>query len=258
MNLVLLGPPGAGKGTQAAPLTEQYHVPKISTGEMLREVAQRGGEAGRRIAELIDHGRLVPDQRVVELVRERLSQPDTQAGFLLDGFPRTVAQAEALDHLLRGDGRQLTAVLDLEVDEDELIRRLSGRRVCPRCGANYHLVLHPPREPGRCDLDGTPLEQRPDDRPEAIRERLRLYRQRTRPVLEYYRAGGLLWPIEGNQAMAEVALRIQRVLEEAGARKGRAGGQRDAGISDAGLVGERPAATSSVPGEVPGPTSDRS
>jgi len=251
MNLVLLGPPGGGKSTQAALLTEQYHIPQISTGEMLREAAQRGGENSRRISELIDHGRMVPDEWVVELVRERLSQPDTAGGFLLDGFPRTVAQAEALDRLLQASGRQLTAVLNLEVGEDELIRRLAGRRVCPSCGANYHLVTHPPREPGRCDLDGAALEQRPDDRPEAIRERLALYRQRTRPVLEYYRAGGLLWTIEGDGPMAEVARRIQRALKEAGAQHGRAGAPQGRVRGEQGPVNESPGASD------PGPSTDR-
>jgi adenylate kinase len=258
MNLVLLGPAGAGKGTQAALLAEQYQIPKISTGEMLREVAQHGGEAGRRIAELIDHGSMVPDEVVVDLVRERLGQSDTKGGFVLDGFPRTVGQAEALDQILRESGRKLTAVLNLEVGEDELIRRLSGRRVCPVCGASYHLVSHPPRVPGRCDVEGAPLEQRPDDRPEAIRERLKLYRERTRPVLEYYRARGLLWPIEGDQAMAEVAERIRRVLEEARARDRRGGAPHVPALGDAGALGERPAATRPAPGDVPEPTSDRS
>jgi adenylate kinase len=251
MNLVLLGPPGGGKSTQAALLTEQYPIPQISTGEMLREAAQRGGEHSRRISELIDHGRMVPDEWVVELVRQRLSQPDTTGGFLLDGFPRTVAQAEALDRLLQARGRHLTAVLNLEVGEDELIRRLAGRRVCPSCGTNYHLVAHPPREPGRCDLDGAPLEQRPDDRPEVIRERLGLYRQRTRPVLKYYRAGGLLRTIEGNGAMAEVARRIQRVLEEASAPHGRAGAAQGQGRGEQGPVSDSPDASD------PGPSSDR-
>jgi adenylate kinase len=258
MNLVLLGPAGAGKGTQAALLAEQYQIPKISTGEMLREVAQRGGEAGRRIAELIDHGSMVPDEMVVDLVRKRLGQSDTKGGFVLDGFPRTVGQAEALDLILRESGRELTAALNLEVGEDELIRRLSGRRVCPVCGASYHLVSHPPREPGRCDVEGAPLEQRPDDRPEAIRERLKLYRQRTGPVLEYYRARGLLWPIEGDQAMAEVAGRIRRVLDEARAQDRMGGAPRGPAPGDARVLGERPATAPDAPGDVPEPTSDRS
>jgi adenylate kinase len=214
MNLVLLGPPGAGKGTQAACLTQQYHIPKIATGEMLRGLAQRGDEEGRRIAALIDRGQMVPDETVQALVWERLRRPDAEAGFLLDGFPRTVNQAEALERFLREDRRELTAALDLEVSEEELIRRLSGRRVCTRCEASYHLVSHPPRVPGRCDRDGAPLEQRPDDYPEAIRVRLRLYHQRTEPVLDYYRARGLLRRIEGERTMGEVTQQILRVLDE--------------------------------------------
>jgi adenylate kinase len=258
MNLVLLGPPGAGKGTQAALLTEQYRIPKISTGEMLREVAQRGGEAGRRIAALIDQGCLVPDETVLQLVRDRLGQPDTRAGFLLDGFPRTVAQAEALERFLRETGRELTAVLDLEVGEDELIRRLSGRRVCPVCGTSYHLVSHPPRVPGRCDLDGTPLEQRPDDRPEAIRERLKIYRQRTRPVLDFYRSSGLLRTVEGDQAMEDVAGRIRRILEEAGAQPTAARVREGVLRADGGLLGEKSAARKGASDDPPEPTADRS
>jgi adenylate kinase len=258
MNLVLMGPPGAGKGTQAAFLAGQYQIPKISTGEILRVVAQRGGEAGQRIAELIDHGSMVPDGTIVDLVRERLAQPDTQTGFVLDGFPRTLGQAEALDQILAESGRQLTAVLNLDVGEEELIRRLSGRRVCPVCGASYHLVSHPPREPGRCDVEGALLEQRPDDRPDAIRERLKLYRQRTRPVLEYYHAGGLLWLIEGDQAMTEVAGRIQRVLDEARAQSRVATAPHVARPGSAAVTGLRPSADPSVPGDVPEPGSDRS
>ena len=213
MNLVLLGPPGAGKGTQAALLAQQYRIPKISTGEMLRELAQRGGEEGLRIAALIDRGQMVPDGTVQELVWDRLSQPDAAAGFLLDGFPRTVSQAEALDRFLAERGRTLTAVLDLVVPEEELIRRLSGRRICPRCGTSYHVDSHPPLVADRCDQDGALLEQRPDDRPDAIRVRLGLYRQRTEPVLDYYRARGLVRRIEGDRTMAEVTAQIQRVLE---------------------------------------------
>src|SRR5205807_88838 len=153
---------------------QQFAIPKISTGEMLRERAQRGGAEGERIAALIDRGEMVPDAMVQALVWERLRRPDAEAGFVLDGFPRTVSEAEALEGFLRGSGRELTAVLDLEVPEEEIIRRLSGRRVCAQCGASYHLVSQPPRVPGQCDRDGASLAQRPDDQPEAIRVRLRL------------------------------------------------------------------------------------
>jgi adenylate kinase len=214
MNLVLLGPPGAGKGTQAVSLTEFWGIPKISSGDMLREVAACGGENGRRVADLINHGQMVPDELIEELVWQRLEQPDAQAGFILDGFPRTVAQAEALEQFLRRRGRPLAAVIDLEVDESELVRRLSGRRVCPRCGLSYHVETRPPREPGRCDCDGKALEQRADDEPAAIRERLRLYHQRTEPVIEFYRQRQLLRPVGGNRPVAEVTREITRMLEE--------------------------------------------
>jgi adenylate kinase len=213
MNLVLLGPPGAGKGTQAALLTEEWGIPRISSGEILREVAQRAGETGRRVAALIDQGHMVPDELIQSLIWERLEQPDAQAGFILDGFPRTVAQAEALDRFLREHGRALTAVLNLVVDEEELTRRLSGRWVCPVCQRSYHLVSRPPQQDGVCDVEGARLEQRADDRPEAIRERLTLYHQRTEPVLEYYRQRSLLRPIRGEQSMAEVSRQIRDVLE---------------------------------------------
>jgi len=223
MNLVLTGPPGAGKGTQAALLARQYAIPKISTGELLRELAQRGDEEGRQIGSLIDRGQMVPDDTVQALVWEKLRHPDAAGGFLLDGFPRTVNQAEALEQFLRESGRELTAVLDLQVPEEELIRRLSGRRICPQCGASYHLDSHPPRVPDRCDRDGDQLEQRPDDQPDAIRVRLRLYRERTEPVLDYYRTRGLLQPIEGDRTMPEVTEQIRRVLEERPARGGLSG-----------------------------------
>jgi adenylate kinase len=221
MNLVLLGPPGAGKGTQAARIAEQYHIPQISTGEILREVAQQPDGLGARVGEYINHGLMVPDEIILDLVWRRLAQSDAQAGFVLDGFPRTMAQAEALDRSLSsrvtaespGSGT-LDAVLDLEVDEEELIRRLSGRRVCPKCGASYHLVSKPPRVDQRCDRDGATLEQRKDDQPEAIRERLKLYHQRTEPVLDYYRAKGLLHRVEGDREMGQVARQIAQILEQ--------------------------------------------
>jgi adenylate kinase len=186
---------------------------------MLRDVAQRGGELGRRVADLIDRGQMVPDELIQELIWDRLDRPDAQAGFILDGFPRTVAQAEALDQFLRRSVRALTAAVNLEVPEEELIRRLSGRRVCTRCQRSYHLLYRPPRREGICDFDGAPLEQRADDRPEAIGERLRLYHQRTEPVLDYYRARRLLRPINGVQAMEDVSRQIRQAVEAESARE---------------------------------------
>jgi adenylate kinase len=211
MNLVLLGPPGAGKGTQAARLASLYHVPKISSGEMLRDLSLRS-EEGQQIAALIDRGQMVADVTVQALIWDRLGQPDARSGFLLDGFPRTVAQAEALDEFLRGHGRKLTAAVDLEVPEEELVRRLARRRVCPKCGSSYQADPGAPGELGRCPRDGALLEQRPDDQPEAIRVRLGLYQERTKPVLEYYENRGLLRRIEGDQTMEAVTEQIQREL----------------------------------------------
>ncbi len=212
MNLVLLGPPGAGKGTQAVFMTGQWGIPKISSGDILRSVAQRGGEFGRRVADLIDHGQMVPDELIEEIIWRRLDEPDARTGFVLDGFPRTVAQAEALEHYLKEHGRVLTAVINLEVDEDELVRRLSGRRVCPQCQQIYHIPSRPPREPNRCDIDGSQLEQRADDHPQAIRQRLNLYHQRTEPVLDYYRKTSLLHLIQGDQPVARVTVEIEQAV----------------------------------------------
>jgi adenylate kinase len=186
---------------------------------MLREVVQSGGEPGRKIAALIDRGQMVADETVFELVWERLSRPDTAAGFLLDGFPRTLAQAEALERFMGERGRLVTAVLDLQVGEEELIRRLSGRRVCPMCQATYHIDSQPPRVASRCDFDQTALEQRPDDRPEVIRHRLRLYWQRTAPVLEFYRLHGRLRSIDAGRPIDAVTHEIIDVLERENLRR---------------------------------------
>src|SRR5262249_14119330 len=166
------GPPGAGKGTQGQRIAARCEIPRISTGDMLREAAQRGSMIGLRAKQYIDQGLLVPDSVMIDLVEERLLEPDSRDGFLLDGFPRTEAQPAALDPFLSDEHLRLDVAIDLKVDEEELIRRLSGRRVCPVCQTNYHLLKAPPRVPGRCDKDGTPLMQRDDDRPEPIRQRM--------------------------------------------------------------------------------------
>jgi len=208
MRLVLVGPPGAGKGTQAQYLTERLHIPKVSTGEMLREAVGRGTEVGRQAREYTDQGHLAPDDMILALVDERLSRADAAAGYLLDGFPRTVHQAECFDEWLAAHGQRLDAVVDLQVPDEEIVRRISYRRVCPACHETYHLVNRPPRTEGACDACGAALTQRADDRAEVVRERLRVYHQRTHPVLQYYRGRGLVRAVEGTQSVEAVTAAI--------------------------------------------------
>jgi adenylate kinase len=212
MRVILLGPPGAGKGTQGPRIAARCRVPRISTGDMLREAARLGTPIGLHARERIDRGLLVPDRMMIELVEDRLRQPDCEEGFVLDGFPRTEAQAVALDQFLEKRRQHLDGVLDFKVDDRELIRRLSGRRVCPQCGTTYHLETNPPREPDRCDRDGAPLFQREDDRPESIQRRMEIYRRDTAPLIDYYEREGLLRPIDGNAPPQEVERQIDRAM----------------------------------------------
>lgn len=219
MRLVLLGPPGAGKGTQAQFLTKRLGIPKISTGEMLRDGAEEGTDVGLRAKAFTDRGQLVPDEIILELVWERLAQPDAQPGFLLDGFPRTVPQAAALDRWLQEHRLHLDGVVDLQVDDDEIVQRISHRRVCPQCHASYHLSVCPPAVDEICDACGGKLECREDDRPEVVRERLNVYHERTEPVVNYYLAQGLLIPIHGDRSVEEVTDAILRGVDKARARR---------------------------------------
>lgn len=212
MRLVLLGPPGAGKGTQARLLAEKLDLPHISTGEMLRAAVEQQTELGLRVKGVMDRGELVPDDLIIAVVEERLARPDAQEGFLLDGFPRTVAQAEALEALLAKQGRPLTAVLDLEVDEAEIVRRLSGRRVCEGCGANFHVTSMPPVVAGKCDHCGSNLIQREDDTPEAITRRLQVYRAQTQPLIDFYRDRKLLKTVNARQGVERTFEAICLVL----------------------------------------------
>ncbi len=211
--LVLLGPPGAGKGTQASYLAERYGVAHIATGDILREAKAAGTPLGLLAKGYMDRGELVPDDVVIGLVRERLEQPTIrEKGFLLDGFPRTVAQAEALDALLTDLGRPLEAVLNLRVDPDLLTRRLTLRRSCPACGAVYHLENRPPKVEGRCDACGGALVRRPDDAEETVRARLAVYIRQTEPLIAYYAERGLLREIDGEQPIAAVREAIAALL----------------------------------------------
>ncbi len=212
MRVVLLGPPGAGKGTQARRLAERHGIPHIATGDLLREAVASGNDLGRQVRTYVERGELVPDEVVLALVKDRLRKPDAQAGVVLDGFPRTVAQARGLDRLLCNLGCRLDAVILLEVAEEALVRRLAGRWTCPVCGRVFHELYHPPRTPGVCDVDGTSLTQREDDRPETVRRRLAVYAEQTAPLVEYYRARGLLHVVDGSQEPQAVAEAIETVL----------------------------------------------
>ena len=187
MRLVLFGPPGSGKGTYGERISARYGIPHIATGDLIREEIRRGTERGRRLAEYVEKGLLVPDEEVLAILKERLSLPDCSRGFVLDGFPRTMAQAEALDRLSPPE-----LVLNLDVGEEVIVRRLSSRRICRTCGAIYNLISAPPRRPGVCDRCGGELYQREDDKPEVIRRRLEEYARLTRPVLEFYARKGIL------------------------------------------------------------------
>ncbi|MFB6265139.1 MAG: adenylate kinase [Bradymonadaceae bacterium] len=208
--LIMLGPPGAGKGTQAQRLADDLDVPQVSTGDMLRDARRRGTELGEKAAEYMDAGELVPDEIVVGIVDDRLDEPDARDGYILDGFPRTREQAEALDEM----GVSIDAVISLSVGEDELVRRLSGRLNCPECGAAFHADFDPPSTDDVCDECGHEgLVTREDDRPEVVRERLATYREQTEPLVAYYQQKGLLVEIDGEGTPEEVADRIRSVVE---------------------------------------------
>lgn len=215
MRVVLFGPPGSGKGTQASLLKEKYGLAHIATGDILREAVANKTEVGLKAKSYMDRGELVPDDVVIAIVKDKL-QSIGEVGFILDGFPRTIAQAEALDRALVELGKPLDAVVNLQVDEEELVRRLSGRRVCPSCGEPYHLESKPPKVDEVCGKCGTALLQREDDKPEAIRNRLRVYREQTEPVLGYYASRGILKNID---AVGEIEQIASRIVDAVGADK---------------------------------------
>jgi adenylate kinase len=213
MRLVLVGPPGAGKGTQAEFIAEHFGIPKISTGDIFRANVSGGTELGRTAKKYMDAGDLVPDEVTNAMVRDRLAQPDAVDGFLLDGFPRNVQQAGELDDILNQIGSSLSVVLDLEVDQDEVVRRLSGRRTCKTCGHVWHLQYDPPSSPGVCDKCGGELYQRDDDRPETVRHRLEVYASQTAPLLQFYGDRGQLVAIDALGAVEDVTERAIAALE---------------------------------------------
>lgn len=212
MNLILFGPPGAGKGTQAQFLVDTYGVPQISTGDMLRAAVKNQTPLGLKAQAIMQQGGLVSDEIVLGIVEERLAQQDCHGGFVLDGFPRTIPQADALVAILQRAGRAIEHVVSLEVETEEIVKRLSGRRSCPSCGKGYHVTYDAPKQAGVCDACGAALVQRDDDREETVRNRLSVYEQQTAPLKDYYRLQGLLRTIPGMGPIAEVQQRIAAAL----------------------------------------------
>jgi adenylate kinase len=212
LDLILFGPPGAGKGTQAERLRTDFQLPFISTGEMLRANVRDETELGRKAKEFMDAGDLVPDDLIVAMAADRLRQDDAQDGFILDGFPRTIEQARALDRQLGEMGRRVTAALLIDVPDTEVIRRLSGRRVCVKSGHNYHVEFDPPKHEGVCDQDGSRLIQRDDDKADVIANRLRVYHEKTKPLVDYYDDLGLMRRIDGTREPAAVHDHIRAVI----------------------------------------------
>ncbi|MBO0994221.1 adenylate kinase [Bacillus sp. SD088] len=213
MNLVLMGLPGAGKGTQADKIVEKYGTPHISTGDMFRAAMSEGTELGLKAKSFMDQGALVPDEVTIGIVQERLNKPDCEDGFLLDGFPRTVAQADALETILEKIGKKIDFVINIQVDKEILIERLTGRRICENCGATYHLVFNPPAAEGVCDRCGGKLYQRADDNAETVQNRLEVNLQQTQPLLDFYQAKGYLKNINGQQHIDQVFADIDSLLK---------------------------------------------
>ena len=214
LRTILLGPPGAGKGTQAVKIVEKYGIPHISTGDIFRENIKKGTELGKKAQEYMNKGELVPDDLVIAIATARLLEDDCKNGFLLDGFPRTVYQAEKLDEFLEAHNSKIDKVVDISVGKEELMIRLTGRRVCKKCGASYHIVNIPPKQEGVCDICGGPLIQRDDDNAETAANRIEVYEEQTRPLVDYYKKAGNLVLIDGTTGLENVFADIVRALGE--------------------------------------------
>jgi adenylate kinase len=212
LNLILLGPPGAGKGTQAERLQDDFPLAYVATGDILRAAVKEGTELGTEAKAYMDRGELVPDDVIIGVILDRLGESDTADGFLLDGFPRTAKQAEALDEALSQVDRRLSAALLIDVPEDDIVRRLSGRRICPN-GHVYHVEHNPPKQEGRCDVDGEELRQREDDREETVRKRLEVYREQTSPLVDYYDERDILHRFDGTRSPTEVHDHLRATIQ---------------------------------------------
>lgn len=214
LRTILLGPPGAGKGTQAVKIVEKYNIPHISTGDIFRENIKNQTELGKRAKAYMDRGELVPDELVVEIATDRLTKDDCKNGFLLDGFPRTIFQAEKLDEFLTQRGEKLDKVINIDVEKDALVKRITGRRVCKSCGASYHVVNIPPKKDDICDLCSGELIQRADDTEETVLNRIDVYNKQTKPLVDYYDKAGVIINIDGNKDLDDVLADIIKGLEQ--------------------------------------------
>ncbi|MCR4528593.1 adenylate kinase [Staphylococcus epidermidis] len=213
MNIILMGLPGAGKGTQASEIVKKFPIPHISTGDMFRKAIKDETDLGKEAKSYMDRGELVPDEVTVGIVKERISEDDAKKGFLLDGFPRTIDQAESLSQIMSELDREIDAVINIEVPEEELMNRLTGRRICEKCGTTYHLVFNPPKVDGICDIDGGKLYQREDDNPETVSNRLSVNVKQSKPILEYYNNKGVLKNIDGSKDIDGVTNDVIDILD---------------------------------------------
>ena len=212
MKIIMLGAPGAGKGTQAKQIAGKYSIPHISTGDIFRANIKNGTELGKKAKEYMDQGLLVPDELTCDLVVDRIGQDDCKNGFVLDGFPRTIPQAEALTNALNELGQKMDYAIDVDVPDENIVKRMSGRRACLECGATYHLVSIPPKKEGICDACGSELVLRDDDKPETVQKRLDVYHEQTQPLIDYYKKAGILKSVDGTQPMEDVFAEIVKIL----------------------------------------------
>ena len=212
MKIIMLGAPGAGKGTQAKQIADKYSIPHISTGDILRANIKNGTELGKKAKQYMDQGALVPDELTCDLVMDRIQQDDCKNGFVLDGFPRTIPQAEALDAALEKINEKMDYAIDVDVPDENIVNRMSGRRACLNCGATYHLISIPPKVEGICDRCGSEIVLREDDKPETVQKRLKVYHEQTQPLIDYYKNQGILKSVDGTQPMDEVFKAIVTIL----------------------------------------------
>ncbi len=214
MKIVMLGAPGAGKGTQALKIAEKFGIPHISTGDIFRFNIKNGTELGKKAKSFMDAGKLVPDELTIDILLDRVAKDDCKDGYILDGFPRTIPQAKALSEVLAKDGQKIEYAIDVDVPDENIVRRMGGRRSCPNCGASYHIVYIPPKAEGICDHCGTALIQRDDDKEETVKNRLSVYHEQTQPLIDYYNEQGVMFKVDGTKDMQEVFEDIVKILED--------------------------------------------